>query len=603
MIESRRVIVLLVCFIAVTFGGFSSLTFGQLPIRQFTRTTNAASYVPDEVLVTFKSEATAQMRSDTISGLGDRSMSELLGTGGYVRVKLPPGRAVEDAMSRYRATANVESVQPNYIYRALKVPNDAQYGQLWALKNIGQSVATGTYTPTHGTAGDDMNIEPAWDYITDCAAAVVAVVDTGVNYNQEDLAANMWNGNAHHGWDFVDNDSDPMDLNGHGTHVAGIIGAAGNDGVGTSGVCWKASIMAVRVLDATGVGTTAGIIQGINFAVTNGAKVINMSLGGAGAFDQAFSNAITTAQSGDVVVVVAAGNDGGNNDVNGNATFPCNFTQLNLVCVAALDQNYSLATFSNFGATSVDVGAPGANILSSFAGTVVSTSDTLSSGWTISNGWTHALNNGNDWLFDPAGFLVTKYGPGLNDTATKGFNTSAANAIVLNFSAAINLADGGDSIAVGVDETGVNAFGTILGSQAGPLDTSGIAFPVSLDISRCAGQANCLIGFRLATGPSTPGDYGIGITGFSIQTLMLNASTYQIENGTSMASPEAAGVATMLRAFNPQYTYADVVNAIKIGGRTVAALAGKTTTGKAVDAMGALAYINPPTGVTAVIVP
>ncbi|MEO8717222.1 MAG: S8 family serine peptidase, partial [Burkholderiales bacterium] len=234
----------------------------------------------------------------------------------------------------------------------------------------------------------------------------------------------------------------------------GIIGAVGNNGTGTIGVCQKASIMAVRVLDDTGSGTTATAMQGVNFAVTNGARVINMSLVSTGSFDAALSDAITHAQESDVVVIVAAGNTGSagtNNDLAGNATYPCNFTQANLICVAALDQNYALANFSNWGTTSVDVGAPGTNILSTWAGA--------------------ALNNAG----------------------------------------------------------------------------------------------------------------------------------YDTRSGTSMAAPEVAGLATMLRAFNPQYRFIDTVNAIKNGGRAVPALAAKTTTGKAVDVMSSLAYINPPTGLRATL--
>jgi subtilisin family serine protease len=267
----------------------------------------------------------------------------------------------------------------------------------------------------------------------------------------------MWNGGSgfpNHGYDFIGDDDDPMDLFGHGTHVAGIIGAVGDNGTGTTGVCQRASIMALRVLDAEGNGTTTTAIEGIGFAVANGARVINMSLVGSGGFDPALSNAITNAQNGDVVVVVAAGNAdnvGHDNDLAGNATYPCNLTQPNLVCVAALDQNYALADFSNWGATSVDVGAPGTNILSTWAG---------------------------------------------------------------------------------------------------------------------AGSNN---------------------------------SSYNTIDGTSMAAPEVAGLAAMLRAFNPQYTFVDTVGAIKNGGRSVPALAGRTTTGKAVDVMSSLAFINPPTGLTATV--
>lgn len=562
----------------------------------------ASQYVPDEILVKFKTAARMQERMAAIAARG-HSVVANLNQPGWMHIKLGTGQTVETSLSAYRNDPNVENVQPNYIYHATAVPNDSQYGQLWAFKNTGQPVTTGTFMPNAGTAGDDMHIEPAWDHITDCSSIVVAVIDTGINYNQEDLVVNMWNGSPsfpNHGWNYVDNNSDPMDLAGHGTHVAGIIGAAGNNAKGTTGVCWKSSIMAVRVLDVRGRGTTANIIQGINFAVSNGAKVINMSLGGGGSFDQAFSDSVSNAQNSDVVVVVAAGNTNSNNDVT--ADFPCNFTQPNLVCVAALDQNYALASFSNWGATSVDIGAPGTNILSSFAGTVVTTTDPLTA-WTISNGWIHVLNGGNDFLVDPGNFLFTKYGPNLNDTAAKGFNASAVNAMILNYALLVNLANSGDSFVVGVDPNGVDPFGAgaSIEGVSGPIDTGGSRLPVSLDISFCAGKINCLIGFKLATGPTTPGDFGIGIAGFSINALTLTTNTYQAENGTSMASPEVAGLAAMLRAFNPQYTYTDTANAIKNGGRSVPALAGKTTTGKAVDVMSSLAFINPPTGLTATI--
>src|SRR6266705_2422094 len=247
--------------------GVASMLYAQVSAAPFAQPNWAAAatsqYVPGEVLVKFKSAAIAQERAATVAALG-------------------------------------HTVQPNYIYHAAAVPNDTQYAQLWAFKNTGQTITTGTYSPTNGTTGDDMNIEPAWGHITDCSSVVVAVVDSGVNYTQEDLAANMWNGGfnfPNHGFDYVDSDNDPMDLNGHGTHVAGIIGAVGNNAKGTTGVCWTASIMAVRVLDATGSGSDVTIIQGIDFAITNSAKVINMSLGHGGPFSQAFSDAITSAQN------------------------------------------------------------------------------------------------------------------------------------------------------------------------------------------------------------------------------------------------------------------------------------------------------------------
>ena len=591
--------------------GAALMLYAQVSAAPFVQPNSAGAatsqYVPGEVLVKFKPAAIAQERTATIAALGHTVVTHL-GQPGWMHVKLGTGQSVTEALVVYQNNPNVEAVQPNYIYRAAAVPNDTQYGQLWAFKNTGQAVTTGTYMPTSGTAGDDMNIEPAWDHITDCSSVVVAVVDSGVNYTQEDLAANMWNGGPsfpNHGWNYVNNNNDPMDLDGHGTHVAGIIGAAGNNGKGTTGICWKASIMAVRVLDATGSGDDATIIQGINFAINHGARVISMSLGSDVPVDPAFSDAITSAQTNDIVVTVSAGNKAKDNDAV-TAHFPCNFTQPNLVCVAALDQNYALASFSNWGATSVDVGAPGTNILSSWAGTNAPISDPLTSGWTFTGGWTSGsvpLSGGGSVpaLLDPANFPGGLYNSNTDDRAYKVFNLPGANVAVLQASAVINVVNG-DHFRTGYAIGGGDPFaagGTIVDDTTGMATFPNFA-PGAFDISGCISMT-CSIGFQLQSGAAATKDRGLAIIRFSIQTLTLNATTYNTISGTSMATPEVAGLAVMLRAYNPQYTYADTVNAIKNGGRSVAALAGKTTTGKAVDVMSSLAYINPPTGLTATV--
>ena len=578
----------------------------------------AAPYVKDEVLVKFKPAATAQDRTATAMAQGHTMLANL-NLPGWVHVKIGVGRTLEETLAAYSKDLSVEYVQPNYIYHAAVAPNDPQYGQLWAFKNTGQTISNAftqppssplTYTTDNpGTTGDDINIEKAWDHITDCSSIVVAVIDSGVNYNHEDLASNMWNGSVTyplHGYNYVNNNNDPMDHNGHGTHVAGIIGAMGNNAKGTTGICWKASIMAVRVLDATSSGTTANIIQGINFAVTNGAKVINMSLGGSGAFDTAFSNSIATAQSADVVVVVSAGNDGANNDSGTTPTYPCNFTQPNLVCVAALDQSYQLATFSNYGSTSVDVGAPGTNILSGWAGTNAVMTDALTSGWIGSSttsgtggGWYYSQIGSTHYLVDPSNYQSGAYNNSTDDRVWKVFNLTGVNEAIGQFSAAVNVVNG-DHFRVGYSSAGGNPFtsGTVA------LDVTGVAtypylYPINSDISSCIG-ASCSFGFQLQSDASGT-DLGVAIMGFSITTLILNTTSYDTINGTSMATPEVAGLATMLRAYNQQYTYSDAINAIKMGGRATASLAGKTTTGNAIDVMSSLAYINPPTGLTATV--
>lgn len=569
-----------------------------------------ANYVPGEVLVKFKPAISAQERKATVAAQG-HSFFASLNQPGWAQVKVGIGQTMDQALAAYQNDPNVEYVQPNYIYHATAVPNDPQYTQLWAFKNSGQTITTGSYTPTFGTSGNDMNIENAWTLISDCSSIVVAVVDTGVNYNQEDLAGNMWSSASptypNHGYNFVDTNNDPMDLNGHGTHVAGIIGAAGNNATGTTGVCWTASIMAVRVLDATGSGYTSDIISGINFAVTNGAKVINMSLAGS-EFDQLFSDAITDAQNiYDAVVVVAAGNEGANNDSVTTPAYPCNFTQANLVCVAALDQNYALASFSNYGATSVDVGAPGTNILSTWTGTDATINDHFNTGgilnWTTSGGgWAYgqvtAFANTFDALVDPGTFPAGTYSINADNRVFKTFDLSGKDVAVLRFytRAAVQADDyfnikyrstSGDPFLSGVSLAILN--GT----------TNGLYVPLSYDLSPCI-SATCSVGFQLFTSGSGV-DAGVGILGFSIQTLALNTTSYNTISGTSMATPEVAGLAAMLRAYNPLYTYTDTVNAIKNGGRPTTSLTGKTSTGKAIDVMKSLAYINPPSGLTATV--
>lgn len=576
------------------------------------------AYVAGEVLVKFKPVFSAQDHKATIAARGHDALANL-NQPGWVQVKVGTGQEMTQ-VAAYQNDPSVEYAQPNYIYHTTAVPNDTQYGQLWAFKNTGQTVNNSLTQPPSspvystnnpGAPGNDIGIEKAWDHITDCSSVVVAVLDSGVKYDQEDLAANMWNGGAsfpNHGFDFVNNDNDPKDLNGHGTHVAGIIGASGNNLQGTTGVCWKASIMAVRVMDTTGSGTTANIIQGINFAVSHGAKVINLSLGGGG-FDPAFSDAITNAQTNDVVIVVAAGNDGVDNDKSGNAAYPCNFTQPNLICVAALDQSYALANFSNWGATSVDVGAPGTNILSTWAGTNAVISDPLTSDphWilttTTSGGWAFGTVNVGGTptpsLIDPPTYSSGQYKNSTDDRAYKAFNLAGVNAAVWQVSRAINVVNG-DYFRTRYSSAGGDPFsgGTLVSEETGVATFPNIR-AVEFDISGCI-SAGCSLGFQLQSDAALT-DRGVAITQFKINTLTFSTTSYNTIEGTSMASPEAAGLATMLRVYNPQYTFADVVNAITKGGRATASLAGKTATGKAVDVMSSLAYINPPTGLTATV--
>ncbi|HEX7126289.1 MAG TPA: S8 family peptidase [Thermodesulfobacteriota bacterium] len=566
-------------------------------------------YVPGEILVRFRPGTDSQMRAHVVGSRGDQVLREV-GRSGVVRVKLAPGQTVAAALDAYQRDPDVAYVQPNYRYRAFAVPNDPQYGQLWGLRNTGQSIAGGSYASNNpGVAGRDMGAEAAWDLETDCSSVVVAVLDTGVNYDHEDLAPNMWNGLPNHGDDFIDGDGDPMDEHGHGTHVAGTIGAVGNNGIGTTGVCWRVQLMAVRVLDAAGSGTTASIAAGIDFAVTEGAKVINLSLGGPSS-DAVLSSAILRARDEGVVVVAAAGNEGSNN--NTSPRYPCNFAHDNIVCVAALDQAYGLASFSNYGSTTVDVGAPGTNILSTWSGIVQTFVDDFNTGgvldWTAApvGGWAYASKplgapGGGSvtmpMLLNPSMWPDVVYGNNRDDRVYKTFDLAGVDAATVSFAFFADTEPGADFFRVAYSPAGGDPFagGTLLESIDGSTDN--FSDFREYDIADCV-TATCTIGFQLLT-DSAGQDLGVGIFEFGINTLQLDTARYEVVNGTSMAAPHVSGLAALLFAYNPEYGYLDVVESIKNGGTPVAVLTDRTTTGRAANAMGSLAYIRPPTGVVA----
>ncbi|MBN1853071.1 MAG: S8 family serine peptidase, partial [Pirellulales bacterium] len=294
---------------------------------------------------------------------------------GLCEIQLSTEANVSNALAAFRTNPNVLYAEPNYRVQLAEVPNDPRFPDLWAMENVGQ---------TGGLTDADIDAARAWNTISCAGNTIVAVIDTGVDYLHEDLAENIWanqdeipgdgldnDGNGYIddvvGYDFANHDSDPMDDHSHGTHVAGTIGAAGNNGVGVAGVNWGVQIMPIKFLDASGNGTVADAVAAINYAVQNGAAISNNSWGGYEEFSQALYDAIGAAQIAGHIFVAGAGNGnmfgiGQNNDQN--PFYPAAYDLDNIVAVAATDQFDNLATFSNFGPTSVDLAAPGVDILS-----------------------------------------------------------------------------------------------------------------------------------------------------------------------------------------------------------------------------------------------
>ena len=288
-----------------------------------------------------------------------------------VLVRVDNGRE-QTVMKVLQSDARVDYVELNHVVTIAETPNDPSFSQLWGLNNTGQ---------TGGTSDKDIDAPEAWELATGDPDVVVAVADTGVDFGHPDLTSQRWvntldpvngaddDGNGlvddWSGWDFVNDDNDPVDDHDHGTHVSGTIGASGNNGVGVVGVNWNVKIMALKFLNAAGSGTTADAIASTLYAADHGADVSSNSWGG-GPFDQALLDAIEYGASRGMLFVAAAGNDAFNNDVT--PTYPATYGSAAVLAVAATDHNDGLAFFSSYGATTVDLGAPGVNILSTTRG-------------------------------------------------------------------------------------------------------------------------------------------------------------------------------------------------------------------------------------------
>ncbi len=363
-----------------------------------------AEYVPGEVLVRFRSEETVVGGEESVPmpllarGTGREIQASIEKFDGAemvrgLRLARVPAEDTLKAVEALKARADVLYAEPNYIWHKTNTPNDASYGDLWGLKNTGQT-GNNDQSPTQpapqpGTPGADIKAEQAWNTTTGSRSVVVGVVDEGIDINHPDLQPNIWvnpgevagngiddDGNGFvddvNGWDFNSNDrtvydgAPTNDIDSHGTHVAGTIGARGNNGVGVAGVNWQVSLMSLKVLGVGG-GSTVNIIKAYAYARMMreqhgiNIRVLNNSYGGSG-FSQAAFDAISALNEAGILFVAAAGNDA--NDSFNFPDYPASYDLPNVIAVAATDRFDQLAVFSNFGARSVSMGAPGRGILS-----------------------------------------------------------------------------------------------------------------------------------------------------------------------------------------------------------------------------------------------
>ena len=368
--------------------GFAASTMGQQTVT--TESFQGREVGTNRIIVRFRTQNVVQSEALAAQD-ADISGVQAVGSTGAVVLR-SRGRNVAQLLQDYQNRSDVLYAEPDYVVRAEEIPNDLYLGNQWALRNTGQSILGQS-----GTSGADIKATSAWDITEGSRSFVIGVVDSGVAYDHPDLAANMWSAPAGfsvvvagqtitcaagtHGFDAISRTCDPINSDEHGTHVAGILGASGNNGIGLSGVSRIASIMALKFISPSGSGLTSDAIAAMEFARkvkahfggAGGAadvRILNNSWGGTG-LSQALKDEIILAgdSTNNMLVVAGAGNGGldGIGDNNDTAPhYPSSFSTdvANVISVAATDFRDALGSFSNFGATSVNLGAPGVAIAS-----------------------------------------------------------------------------------------------------------------------------------------------------------------------------------------------------------------------------------------------
>ena len=519
------------------------------------------SYVPGEVVVRFRPNADPLSRKEALSTESATTVKRLVVPG--LQLVHVDG-SVQDAVASFRSNPAVAYAEPNYFYHADAVPNDPRYPQLWGLARIGAPAA--------------------WNITTGRAAVTVGVVDTGISTDHLDLSANVVPGH-----DFVQGDSDPRDFNGHGTHVAGTIGARGNNGRGVTGVNWQVGLMPVRVLDGNGSGSNANVSAGLAYACTHGASIVNASLGGP-SYSTAMRDAIASCPN--TLFVFAAGNEGVSDDKAPH--YPCNYGSspdnlANVICVAATDSNDALAGFSNYG-QSVDLAAPGLGIQSTWPAY-----DTLAG---------EGFESFASWVAYPAAGLPfgqsTTHASGLYsaaDSPAGAYLPGSETSLVRTTPMASLAGRTGCRLFYSLRlDTQRNDYFQVLGSADGTNfsgsnwtgSTRGAFVGLSTDVSGYDGAPAFYPALRLtANSDASVGDGGY-VDDLSLRCLRASGEDYSTISGTSMATPHVTGVAALVKAAHPSFTVAKLKASVLGGVDSLGPLQGKVATGGRLNACKAL---------------
>jgi subtilisin family serine protease len=609
----------------------TALAAQEEPAAPAARPTPPTVFSTDQVIVEWAPGANHAARMDARND-AEVDFASDLGNRNFELVEIQPGQTANDAIRELRADSAVTVAERDSYSAPNGIPNDPLFGQLWGLRNTGLGIAGFS----GAVAGDDIDATVAWDRAVGTPSTVIADIDTGYRFEHPDLASVAWtntgevvdgidndgNGIADdiHGADFVGangeaptTDGDPTDEDllsgGHGVHTAGTMGAAGNNGIGISGVARNVRIMPLRVcsrfpsLEETRCPTSSQIAA-INYAGAKGARAANMSLGGTSS-SQAVVNAIAAAK--ETLFVISAGNDAVNNDTIHH--YPCDYTPQtqasppvagavdNIVCVAATDQADGLAGFSDWGPTSVDLGAPGTEILSTYPySTPLEDTFTVNdfvSKWpaTGANGGFQRTNESPLTSFGMTDVIGAPTASTVRETTSAAFNLPANGDCRLNQTRRVVLS-GTDQYRYSVLLNGVEQTAFTPGATPEPgLERRFLELPAAF---KAGGSVQ--VRFRFTTGLAPAAGDGVWLDDISVvcAEAVGQASSYGFLQGTSMAAPHVTGAAGLLFSMKPSATVTEVKNALLSSVDPVASLAGKTTSGGRLNVAAALDDLVPP---------
>ncbi len=604
-------------------------------------------------------------------------------------LSIPPNTPVQNVVKLLKPLDGIRSIEVNDVYTLMQSattvlnilntcnlptpltgtprhmmmisPNDPLFQCQWHLSNsnfpFNESYRYRFMDIRHGDLGSpmirrnlrtsialSMNITAVWSNVTDCRSVPVAVIDSGIDYTHEDLQENLWDGascldhngdplgDCIHGYDFVDEDKDPMSEINHGTSVAGVIGAVGNNNKGVSGVCWDASIMAIKVL-STESALTSNLVKAIDFARHNGAKIINLSVANF-QFSSLFKEAIDRAQAADILVVAAAGNSRADFKSGRQCTFPCCYDNPNILCVAGGSIRGHI-TYSNRDTNpvraerKVDLAAPGSNILTTWSSSLKETShfnldfeDSMGDlDWTLEH--TKGAFRWNYLQCELAG--STRKFLSLAPDCTAAFSSSSKPNYAEDIESLIykELDLSGISSPQAIEIGILGLFATLGGSENqlslvhSTDKTNWTSSPIAktlwkkiFRLKSCDGSSTCYVGFRFL-GKTGQGQASIIITpDSSLQVSIYESRPTAIRNeynflaGTSFAAPLVAGSAALLRSYNPDFNFQHTIDAFLKSRSPIEVLlttssfgrrswSENTKSGRSIDLWESLRYIGP----------